>query len=345
MFSFSFTSPPKRRSLQRGATLTGYALTLAVMVVVALGSMKALEDNSEDFLANTGDKIGEPREPAEVAVAVVQQSYGNGNSTGGGAPPTTQPQGNPPDGVLPDVIADCLGEPGITAVELRNRSHVDFYGCDLDVNGPLDLSGFNFSEAEIRGGDWDGTIFDGGNLFRTRFEDALMDNTSFVGAVVEELYVKDFLMVGANFAGTDLTKATFDTGDLSGADFSSAYMDGAEFKEVDAGGASFAGATIINTKMQVMGALNASFAGATMQQVDMGQANVRNADFNNAVLVTVDLDDGTISDASFLGTDFDDVNLDKSTGTAQLGSTGSWTAVKCPNGDDNTPYRTCTWLP
>ncbi len=345
MLSSSSSSLPKVSSLQRGATLAGYALALAMMVVVALGSMKALENNSEDFLVNTGDKIGEPREPAEVAVSEVQQSYGNGNSTGGGTPPTTQPQGNPPDGVLPDVIADCLGEPGITAVELRNRSHVDFYGCDLDRNGPLDLSGFDLSEAEIRGGDWDGTIFDGGNLFKTKFEDVLMDNTSFVGAVVVDLEVKDFLMAGANFAGTVLTGVKFDTGDLTGADFSSAVIDHADFKDVDAGGSSFAGATITDSHMQKMGAVSASFAGATLQNVDLGEADAGNADFDNTTLFKVKLDKVVIGGATFEGADFDDVDLNDATGVAQLGASGTWIDVKCPDGADNTPYRTCTWLP
>jgi hypothetical protein len=89
---FSSNSSPQSADTrsERGATLTGYALTVAVMVVVALGSMSALENNSEDFLENTGDKIGEPRESAQVASAAAQQSYGNGNSAGSGAaPPAT----------------------------------------------------------------------------------------------------------------------------------------------------------------------------------------------------------------------------------------------------------------
>ncbi len=85
-FSTSSSQSTGRRS-ERGATLSGYALTMSVMVVVALGTISALETNSEDFLENTGDKIGEPRESAEVAVSNIQQSYGNGNSTGSGGAP------------------------------------------------------------------------------------------------------------------------------------------------------------------------------------------------------------------------------------------------------------------
>lgn len=54
-------SQNRDRARQRGATLVGYALTLAMMVAVAIGSITALERNGETFLQNTGDKIGEPR--------------------------------------------------------------------------------------------------------------------------------------------------------------------------------------------------------------------------------------------------------------------------------------------
>ncbi len=52
---------------QRGATLVGYALTLAMMVAVAIASLTAMDRNSETFLENTGDKIGEPRLPRAEA--------------------------------------------------------------------------------------------------------------------------------------------------------------------------------------------------------------------------------------------------------------------------------------
>ncbi len=65
------TKSLSRRS-ERGATLTGYALTMAVMVVVGLGSMSALERNSETFLEDTGTAIGEPRPSAEVAAQTGQ---------------------------------------------------------------------------------------------------------------------------------------------------------------------------------------------------------------------------------------------------------------------------------
>lgn len=45
----------------------GYALALAMMVAVAITSLTVLDRNSETFLQNTGDEIGEPRPPRSDA--------------------------------------------------------------------------------------------------------------------------------------------------------------------------------------------------------------------------------------------------------------------------------------
>lgn len=45
---------------QRGATLVGYAVILSVMVVAGMSSLKVLEQNSEEFLADSGSSIGQP---------------------------------------------------------------------------------------------------------------------------------------------------------------------------------------------------------------------------------------------------------------------------------------------
>ncbi len=188
-------------------------------------------------------------------------------------PPTTRPPGNPPNGVLPSAVGDCLGEPGITARELRNRGRVDFYGCDLGADGPLDLSGFDLSEAHFHGGNWDGTIFDGADLRRTDLHDISLNNASFVGADVEDLFARDFSMEGADFGGADLTGVKFERGDLSGANFSSAIVDDADFKEVDSSGVSFAGATIIDTDMKEMGAVGAVVRGGHAPEGEPGRGH------------------------------------------------------------------------
>lgn len=82
------------RGSERGSSVTGYALTVALMVVVALGSMTALETSSEEFLASTGDKIGEPRESAQIAASNVQHTYGKTNSAGSGQAPPATTSGN-----------------------------------------------------------------------------------------------------------------------------------------------------------------------------------------------------------------------------------------------------------
>jgi hypothetical protein len=104
---------------QRGATLTGYALTMAVMVVAAMGSMALLEDNSETFLTDSGTNIGEPRQTEDFALESPPSGLPFGNSVGSGtttttttAPPssttpssTTPSSSTPPSTTAPGLIA------------------------------------------------------------------------------------------------------------------------------------------------------------------------------------------------------------------------------------------------
>ena len=60
-------TPKDEKASQRGATLTGYALTLALMIAVALGSVSLLERSSEDFLTESGTTIGSPRPSSQDA--------------------------------------------------------------------------------------------------------------------------------------------------------------------------------------------------------------------------------------------------------------------------------------
>ncbi len=82
---FRSDRPELNRRSERGATLTGYSLTMATMVVVALATMGLLQDNSETFLVGTGQEIGQAPLPAGVAAANTQASYAGGNSTGSGS--------------------------------------------------------------------------------------------------------------------------------------------------------------------------------------------------------------------------------------------------------------------
>lgn len=58
---------PIRRG-ERGSSLTGYALVVATLIAVSLVGIESLNDNSEDFLVNTGSQIGSAREYSNIAV-------------------------------------------------------------------------------------------------------------------------------------------------------------------------------------------------------------------------------------------------------------------------------------
>lgn len=135
------------RGSERGSSLTGYTLTVALVVVVALGSMTALETSSEDFLASTGDKIGEPRESAQIAASNVQHTYGNTNSAGGGqAPPattasntgsstttTSQPTTAPTTSAPPTTTAPTTNPPKLTKKATGSTGEAPPPAGDTDV--------------------------------------------------------------------------------------------------------------------------------------------------------------------------------------------------------------------
>ena len=88
---------------ERGTTLTGYALTLALFSVVTLGSVKALEANGETFLEGTGQDIGTPRgESDKLAVDQLTHIAAGANSLGdsthgaAAAAAAAAPEGGPP---------------------------------------------------------------------------------------------------------------------------------------------------------------------------------------------------------------------------------------------------------
>ncbi len=60
--SLASTAPVPRRRRERGATLVGYALMMALIVVSALTVLQSFEDNSSEYLNDTGSEIGRPME-------------------------------------------------------------------------------------------------------------------------------------------------------------------------------------------------------------------------------------------------------------------------------------------
>lgn len=76
-----------RTGRQRGTTLTGYALTVSLFVAVGLIAMQQLEDNSGEFLTDTGDSIGAARPDREYLATSILEPVPTTSSTT--APPTT----------------------------------------------------------------------------------------------------------------------------------------------------------------------------------------------------------------------------------------------------------------
>ncbi len=88
---------------QRGTTLTGYSLTVALFAIVALGSIKALESNGETFLEGTGQEIGAPKDESDklavnqlAHVAAGPNSLGDSTHGAAAAAAASAPEGGPP---------------------------------------------------------------------------------------------------------------------------------------------------------------------------------------------------------------------------------------------------------
>ncbi len=133
--------------------MTGYALTMAVMVVVGLGSMSALERNSETFLEDTGTAIGEPRPSAEylaqqgqLASLPAGLNYSNSNgdlsnpnnpNTNGSTStttPTTTPTTAAPTTAPPTTAAPTTAPPTTAAPVLTTADTGEFVTVDAGGN-------------------------------------------------------------------------------------------------------------------------------------------------------------------------------------------------------------------
>ncbi len=81
------------RALQRGATLTGYALTLSAFAAAGLSTMSALEEDAGEFLTDTGNHIGEARPDQYELETTILAPEGTSSTT---APSTTSTTATPP---------------------------------------------------------------------------------------------------------------------------------------------------------------------------------------------------------------------------------------------------------
>lgn len=69
MRSFLQRLQGRARRSERGATLTEYSLIVAVFLTVSLAGIETLNNNSEEFLGQTGSQVGAPRQYADQAAA------------------------------------------------------------------------------------------------------------------------------------------------------------------------------------------------------------------------------------------------------------------------------------
>ena len=256
---------------------------------------------------------------------------------------TTVAPTNPPDGVLPAVMGECLGRPGLTAQQLRNMSGIiDFNGCALNSQGSLNLTGFDLSEVHIHGGNWTGTIFRNADLTDARFHELEMNQTNFIGAQTTGIGFRDFQLTNSNFSGTNLDGASFDSGDLSGTNFSTAKLVQVEFKQANVSFANFSAALIDDSDMSGTTAFRASFANAILKKIDLSGSNLVDAVFDGADIDEVDLGKSSIERTSFVGADMVKVDLKDSVGAAILGTGGIWDQSRCPDGT-SPATRACSW--
>ncbi len=132
-----------KSSSQRGATLTGYALLVALLTVTSLAAIEALGSTSSDYLDETGEQVGTARQSKFDANA---GAPGGGGGGGGGAPGTgVVPPG--PATVFPPGIPT---PPGVPAPTLVSGDIVFPTGggvpptADLSGNGPWDDDQYSF---------------------------------------------------------------------------------------------------------------------------------------------------------------------------------------------------------
>ncbi|MGH1505047.1 MAG: RICIN domain-containing protein [Acidimicrobiales bacterium] len=143
-----------KRALQRGATLTGYALTLSAFAAAGLSTMAALEEQSGEFLTDTGNHIGEARPDqyelettilAPEATASTASTAAPSTTTTTAAPPPPPPSSSsttaPPLGPTGNLIASGVLQPitdGLCLV-IGGDNKVRQQSCDPTTAPPFNV--------------------------------------------------------------------------------------------------------------------------------------------------------------------------------------------------------------
>ena len=99
---------------ERGATLTGYALTVAGITVLSLSALAVLEDGGGRYLETTGEAIGQPRESTSFLAPSPTQSQPAG-PTPAAPPPANLAFAAPTPGGTPTSRSFAEGPAGVMA--------------------------------------------------------------------------------------------------------------------------------------------------------------------------------------------------------------------------------------
>tara|TARA_R100000656_G_scaffold24167_1_gene21384 strand:- start:134 stop:1198 length:1065 start_codon:yes stop_codon:yes gene_type:complete len=151
---------------------------------------------------------------------------------------------------------------------MKGGRRVVLRACNLSG---LDLSGYNFSDAELPACD---------------FSEANLTSAKFVRAN----------LFGAHFNGADLSNTSFERADLRGAKFDGAKLYYTHFK-----GADLRRGEVLGNEGKILFDPSCSFKDAALTKSDMATCKMMGVDFNGASLSDVKLTGADLRDASFDG--------------------------------------------
>ncbi len=206
-----------------------------------------------------------------------------------------------------------LDSPMMTEAEMT-REDVAALLAAATPNQPADLGKKRLNRLDLSGLD-----FSGANLRSARMNGANLAGSSFDGAVLSQAWLLKANLAGASLRGAELFQTQFGWADLSGADLSSSRA-AADFTKANLTGASFAGADLsADMKNQSMGLMRgvlknakadgADFSGAQMMRSDLEFASLRGAKFDGADLAMATLGAADMTGASVANANFTNADV------------------------------------
>ena len=195
--------------------------------------------------------------------------------------------GATPVPTIPGVVADCEIGPGAEC------PGADFSDLDLaavayswwSMEETVGREGLDFTEANLRGAKFIGTLAVGATFVRADLREANFHLSDLTEAVLLEADAS-----GADFSLATLENAEFEGANLSGADFSGAAMKGGDFS-----GADFTGAILRDASLVGAYLTDADFSGADLTGAKFTFAEMDGAILEGAILCNTKMADRTIN--------------------------------------------------